>query len=601
MSLLPVKIAPGINKEIPSLTSDPAWRDSDKIRFKGGQPEKIGGWVVDSAGINSVKGIARSSLVWKRNDGIILTVIGTSEKLYIFDQNFSVGTARLHDITPLRVTNTLGNDAFATTNTDNTVTVTDTAHGASTNDYVTFAGYIDGGLNGLVDAEVNANHQVTVTDANTYTFEITTAATATGSDGGANVTAAFELSVGTESATVSYGFGSGNWGLETWGDVRSISGTSIALRIWSFDTFGEDLVICHEESRMYLWEYVGDFDLRAIVLSNSPTLTDIIAVTKPDRHLVSFASSDSSTANKMQVQWADQETTNTWAPTAENTAGDFILSGGSEIMAALSAESATLIWTDKSLHAMTFIGTPFTFGFSELASNCGLISKGAMVNKDSVIFWMGKNDFYIYDGVVKVIPCSVHRHVFGNMKYAQRGKVVAGLVKEFDEVWWFYPSDDDTENDKYVVFNYDSNIWYVGTMVRTTWVDSELMQYPMGINSTGSIYHHENGVDDNGSAITAYVESAEFDIGEGDRFYIINRVIPDMTINAGSVDYIFKTRRYPHSGQVTDTTGTVSASTEKLDVRIRTRQMAIRIESDALLDDWRSGTARLDVRHSGRR
>jgi len=600
MSLFTVKIQPGINKEVPSLTSEPAWRNSDKIRFKAGQPEKIGGWEKDSAGTDTVKGIARSSLVWKRNDGIIITALGTTEKVYIFDQNFSVGSARLHDITPLRATNTLGTDKFATVSTT-TVTVTDTAHGASSGDYVTFAGYADAGSNGLVASEVNANHQVTVTDANTYTFTVTTAATATGSDGGASATAAFEVGVGAESAVLGYGFGSGNWGKETWGDVRSVAGNAIDLRYWSFDNFGEDLVLCHEGSRMYFWEYVGSFDLRATVLSNSPTLTDVVLVTSPDRHLVSFASSDSSTPDKMQVQWADQETNNTWAPTAENTAGDHILSGGSEILAALRTQNATLIWTDKSLHAMTFIGPPFTFSFSEIASNCGMIGKAAMINKDSMVFWMGKADFFIYDGVVKVLPCSVHRHVFGNMRYAQRGKTVAGLIKEFDEVIWFYASDSDSEVDSYVIYNYEANIWYVGTMVRTTWVDSELMRYPIGVNSTGTIYHHEKGVDDDTSAMTAYIESADFDIGEGDKFYLVRRVIPDMTITAGSVDYIFKVRRYPHSTQTTDTTGTVSSSTEKLDVRIRTRQMAVRIESDALSDDWRHGNPRLDVRLDGKR
>ena len=601
MSLQSIKIAPGIQKETPSLTSEPAWRNVDKVRFKAGQPEKLGGWLKDSAGLNAVKGVARSMLIWKMNNGIIVTAIGTTEKVYIFDQNFSVGIERLHDITPLRETQALGTDAFDSVNTTTTVTVNDTAHGSKNNDYVTISGYVDGGLNGLVDAEVNGNHQITTIDSDSYSIEVTTPATATGSDGGASVTAEYEVSTGAVSTVAGFGYGSGDYGEETWGDPRSVAGTTIDLRFWSLDHFGEDLVLCHEGSRIYQWTYVSTFDVRAILLTNSPLFNNLVVVTNPDRHLVAFASESTGAQDKMLITWADQETTNTWTPTAENTAGDHILSGGSEILAVHRTQNATLIWTDAGLHNMQYIGPPFTFSFSEIGANCGAISKACVISKDSTMYWMGKEDFFVFDGVVKIIPCSVHRHVFSDINLEQKTKVVAGLIKKFDEIIWLYPCSSNIEIDRYVIFNYEQNIWYTGTLVRTVWVDSELMTYPIAINSTGTIYHHENGTDDDTSAMTSFIESAEFDVEEGDRAYLISRVIPDMTINAGSVDYIFKTRRYPQATQSTDTIKTVSASTEKLDVRIRTTQIALRIESDALSDSWEMGTPRFDIRPDGRR
>jgi len=596
MSLQSIKIQPGINKEIPSLTSEPAWRESNKIRFKAGQPEKIGGWVRDPiAGLNVLSGIARSVLVWKLNNGIILTAIGTNEKLYLFEQGV------VYDITPLRETQALGNDVFDSVNTSTTVTVTDTAHGSNNLDYVTFSGYVDGGLNGLVDAEVNANHQITLIDANSYSFEVTTAATATGSDGGASVTAEYEIAIGIVSSITNFGYGSGSWGLETYGDERTIGGIELNHRYWSMDHFGEDLIACHESSRIYQWTYVGNLTDRATLVSNSPLFSNLIAITSHDRHLVAFASESTGIQNNMLVVWADQETTNTWTPTAENTAGDHILSGGSEILAVYRTQNSTLIWTDSGLHNMQFIGPPFTFGFSELATECGAISKSSIINKDSIMYWMGKDNFFIFDGVVNILPCTVHRDVFKNINKTHATKVVAGLIKEFNEVIWFYPTNAATENSNYIIYNYQEKIWYSGTIERTTWLDSELVTLPLGINSTGTIYHHETGTDDDQSAMTAYIESAEFDVEEGDKAYLISRAIPDMTINAGSVDYIFKTRRYPQSTQFTDTTKTVSASTEKLDLRIRTKQLSLRIESDALGDSWEMGTPRLDIRPDGKR
>jgi len=593
MPLVPLKIVPGIQKERPSLTSEPSWRDGDKIRFKAGEPEKIGGWQSDLSGLNALTGVARSILVWRLNNGLLAGAIGTNEKLYLLEQS------TIHDITPLRETQALGTDPLATVISTTTVTVTDTAHGSATGDYVTFSGAV---CATLVDSEVNANHKITVIDANSYTFEVTTPASATDAlDGGASITAEYEISIGSVSAVTNYGYGAGAYGVETYGTERTIAGTTIELRYWSLDHFGEDLVATHEAGRVYQWTYGGSFTNRATLVTNSPQYQDLLIVTNPDRHLVTFASETTGTQDKMLVRWADQETTNSWTPSAENTAGDHILSGGSLIIAAHRSQNATFLWTDAGLHSMQFIGPPFTFGFTEIGTNCGAVSKSCIVNKDTTLYWMGKNDFFIYDGVVRVLPCSIHRYVFKNMQRAQLAKVTVGLIKEFDEVIWFYPSVAGTENDSYVIYNYEQNIWYNGTMIRTAWKDSELLNNPLGISADGTIYHHEMGTDDDSSPMTAYIESSEFDVDQGDRFFLIRRAIPDMTIVSGSVDYIFKTRRYPQSTQVTDTTKTVTSSTEKLDLRIRTRDLALRIESDALGDDWRMGTPRIDIRPTGRR
>jgi hypothetical protein len=591
---MPIKIAPGIQTETPSLTSEPAWRDGDKIRFKSGQPEKIGGWQSNLAGIDVLNGVARSILTWRDNNNTTITAIGTHEKLYLFEQNI------VHDITPLRAAaEALSTDAFATVVSSTTVTVSDTAHGSSNGDYVTFSGAV---CATLVDSEVNANHQITYIDADNYTFEVTTPATSTdATDGGASIVADYEIGIGTISAVSNFGYGAGAYGLEEYGDIRTIAASQTQLRYWSLDHFGQDLVACHESGRIYQWVNAGNFDTRAILLTNSPLFSDIVVVTNPDRHLVAFASEETGAQDNMSIVWADQETTNTWTPTAENTAGSHILSGGSIIRAAHRSQNSTFIWTDQGLHSMQFIGPPFTFGFTEIGTNCGAVSKSCIINKDTVLYWMGHNDFFIYDGVVRVLPCSVHRDVFKGIQQTQLAKVTVGLIREFDEVIWFYASNAGTEIDKYVIYNYEQEIWYTGNLVRTAWLDSELLDKPLGINATGTIYHHEQGVDDDGSAMTAYIETAEFDVEQGDRFFLIRRAIPDMTIDAGSVDYIFKTRRYPHSTQTTDTSSVVTSSTEKLDLRIRTRNLVLRIESDALGDDWRMGTARIDIRPDGRR
>ena len=681
MAFLPLKIPPGINKEVPSLTSEPAWRDCDKVRFKWGQPQKLGGWQQTQAGINGFLGIGRSFISWRLNNGAVVSALGTHKKLYIYESSGYI------DITPLRnwvnvvdpldvavgdktvtvnhtahglaatgdisviienavisgvettelnrrqtatyinansysfeldtaagssitgtggtvkihydfeITNILTNPFDI--NTDTTLIVNHTAHGASLGDYVTFSGASDANF---TDSEVNANHVIaSIIDNDSYTVELTTATTATTTGIGGTVTADYEIAVGNQHAIGNVGWGAASWGGGTWGTARAIATEVSELRHWSLDHFGEDLVCCPNGGRIYQWDAGTLFQgIRAQVLANSPDYNDVVIVTNPDRHVVSLGSEGLGFQDKMLVRWPDQETTNDWTATAENTAGDQILSGGSKLFAAARTQSATLLWSDGGLYAMEFQGPPFTFGFTELGRNCGTISYEAVVTHNSVSYWMGENDFFMYDGVVRTIPCSLHTFVFDNINRAQQTKVFAGLITNFHEVIWLYPTTG-LEIDTYVIYNFREELWYHGTFDRTAWLDSPLHPYPLAVDSSGLTYHHEFRDDDDGTALNAHIESAEFDIGSGDNFIFARRLIPDMVIDYGNVEYPLKYRRYPHAGVMSETTQTVDANTEKLDIRLRGRQIALRISSNELRDLWNMGTPRLDVRNDGRR
>ena len=679
MTFLSLAIPPGINKETPSLTSSPAWRDADKVRFKFGQPEKIGGWQATQAGSDGFLGIARSIQSWRLNSGLIVSALGTHNKLYAYIDT-------LIDITPLRITALL-TDPFNITSGDATVTVTHTAHGALTGDTVRFEDATSGGFDNaevnirhtitkidansysfemasnasgtdattggtvrahynhpispvltnpfdlvsgstivtvnatnhdcntgdyttfsgashanFVDAEINTNHEVTWVDANTYTIEMVTAAGGTSTGVGGSVTSAYEIASGNEHAASNFGWGAASWGGGTWGTPRTISTEVIDIRHWGLDHFGEDLVCCPNGGRIYsLAASLINAGGRATVITTSPEFNDLVIVTNPDRHLVAFASESLGFQDRMLVRWASQETTTDWIPTALNTSGDQILSGGSKIFATERSQAATLIWTDGGLHSMGFQGPPFTFGFQELGRNCGAISHECVATHNSVSYWMSDNDFFLYDGVVRTIPCTIHRHVFTNLNHNQKTKVFAGINKNFHEVMWLYPTGTNKEIDSYAIYNYEENLWYNGTLDRTVWMDSELHPFPLAADANGVIYHHEFRDDGDGTPLAAHIESAEFDIGEGDRILFANRLVPDMVIDYGDVEFTLKYRLYPHGGQLSEVTQTVSATTEKLDIRMRARQVALRISSEELRDLWHMGTPRLDVRLDGKR
>ena len=594
MPLQPINFPPGIQKENTTYSSEGAWADADKVRFKAGMPERIGGWDKHIAG--TLNGVARAVVAWRSNNGTVNTAYGTHKKLYV-EQG---GT--LHDITPLRkTTDPLGTNPVAAVNASTTITITDTAHGANSGDYVTLVG-LAVGASGLVVTEVNANHEVTVLTGNTYTVTVATAASATASVGGTAGSAKYEVSIGNTDEEFEYGWGTGGWGVSTWGTARATSSITLSPRIWSLDTFGEDLVTAYGESELYIWDFSGGTETRAEAVTNAPTQNNHVLVSNPDRHIVVFGSHDGTDYDALLVRWCSQENSTDWTASSTNTAGSQRLSGGSKIVGAKRAQGQVLVWTDTDLHSMQFTGPPFTFGFQQIASQCGAAGPNAMVVSNSVAYWVGQHNFYMYDGSVKALPSPVRRYVFDDLNLYQRSKIVAGLNQEFQEVWWFYPSADSDENNRYVVYNYAEGVWSIGTINRTAWVDREVYNLPIGVNSSGTVYDHEQGNTDAGAAMDAYIESAEFDLGEGDELFLMSRIIPDISQEAGTIDVAFNAKLYPHDVVTAYGPYTISTATEKVDTRVRARQMSIKFSSNSATGDrWRIGTPRIDIKPAGRR
>ena len=557
--------------------------------------------------------------------------IGATWKYYIKEGG------NFYDVTPLRVTTSAGDVTFSATNGSSTITVTDTSHGAVANDFVTFSGAAT--LGGLVTAAVlNQEYQiVTVTSANAYTIEAKdtsgSTVTANASDsgnGGSSVVGAYQINVGLDVYIESTGWGAGTWGAGTWGASTAIT-SSNQLRLWSHDNFGEDLIMNVRAGGIYY------FDISAATLGTTratpltslsganlaPTIALQTLVSDIDRHVICFGadpisgSSRTGAVDPMFIAWSDQENAAQWEPLSTNTAGSFRLSAGSQIIGAIRARQETLVWTDTSLYSMTFVGQPFTFGVNLVNEGVGLIGPNAAVNTPKGIFWMDKKGFYAYNGTVQDIPCTVQDYVFSDLNEGQAFQVFGFLNKEFDEIGWFYCAAGETTISKYVVFNYEDSVWSIGELNRTSWIDEGIFDTPIASYTTsdvGYLYDHETGNDADGSPMdNVYIESSDFALGNGEEFQAINKIIPDIkfTGSGGSgqtVNVVLKQRNYPGESLTTDSTNTCTATTTKIDTRLRARQAALRIESD---DDgsvgvrsgvgFRVGAMRMDVRPNGRR
>ena len=629
MSLEKFIFRPGINREGTDYSNDGGWFDSNLIRFRKGLPEKIGGWAKNT--LNTFKSTARALHAWVDLEITKYLGIGATWKYYIKEgDNF-------YDITPLRVTTSAGDVTFSATNGSSTITVTDTSHGAVTGDFVTFSGAAT--LGGLVTADVlNQEYQILlVTSANAYTItakdtdgDTVTANASDSGNGGSSVVGAYQINVGLDVYVESSGWGAGTWGAGTWGSSTAIT-SSNQLRLWSHDNFGEDLIMNVRAGGIYY------FDISAATLGTTratpltslsganlaPTIALQTLVSDIDRHVICFGadpisgSSRTGAVDPMFIAWSDQENAAQWEPLSTNTAGSFRLSAGSQIIGAIRSRQETLVWTDTSLYSMTFVGQPFTFGVNLVNEGVGLIGPNAAVNTPKGIFWMDKKGFYTYNGTVQDIPCTVQDYVFSNLNEGQAFQVFGFLNKEFDEVGWFYCAAGETTISKYVVFNYEDSVWSIGELNRTSWVDEGIFDAPIGSYTTsdvGYLYNHETGNDADGSPMdNVYIESSDFALGNGEEFQAINKIIPDIkfTGSGGSgqtVNVVLKQRNYPGESLSTDSTNTCTATTTKIDTRLRARQAALRIESD---DDgslgvrsgvgFRVGAMRMDVRPNGRR
>jgi len=716
MAYTSLKFKPGINRDITSLSNENGYVDGDKIRFRNGYPEKLGGWSKYSS--STYQGSARRLHNWVALDGSDFLGVGSHLKYYIEEGQ------QFNDITPIRSTTGAGEVTFSATTDSNIVTVTDAGHSAIANDFVTFSGASSLGGN-VTAAILNAEHQITRFVSSSQ-YEITLSVTANSSDtgnGGSSVVGTYQINTGLDNTVGGTGFGAGQYGGTTsgavsttineggtytnsdttltvtssnpghqiaandfilieeeilkvtnvstndltvtraqegtaaathadgttvflivgnaaasddfvgWGDAASVTVPGAQIRTWSHDNFGEDLIINPRDSGLFYWDKTDGTSARAVELSATnlfsgeksvPTVAKQVLVSDIDRHVIAFgcdainSSSSAAQGNGVQdpllIRFSSQENPVDWFPTTTNTAGDLRLGAGSTFVQAVETKREILVYTDKSLHSMQFIGPPFTFGISQLASNITIMSPASAIATEDVVYWMGIDNFYTHAGQTQQLPCTVKDKVFLDFNLEERDKVVAGINSEFGEVWWFYPSADSAENNKYVIWNYVEQVWYYGTLTRTAWIDRGVRTFPIAAGSS-YLFNHESGFDDDSSAMSAFVESSVMDIGDGDKFLSIRRVIPDLTFigsvtgSSPNATFTVKARDFPGSdflqtGDATTSrtaTSPVEQYTEKLDYRIRGRSFAIKLASTALGCKFKMGTPRIDIREDGKR
>lgn len=618
MALQKLQFRPGIVRDRTDYTNEGGWRDGDKIRFRLGSPETIGGWTRLTS--SAFLGTCRDLHSWISLTGTNLVSAGTNVKLYVLDGSDPI------DITPIRATTSAGDVTFAATNGSSTITVSDTNNGVFLGDFVTFSGAAS--LGGVITAAVlNKEYQVTsVVDANSYT--ITATATANSSDtgnGGGSVVGAYQINSGLDSAATGSGWGAGTWSRGTWGSAADVSIPGANLRLWSMDNFGEDLIANVRGGGIYYWDTSAGTSTRAVDITtlsgnNQPQAANIVLVSERDRHVIAFGcdpQSDPGNLDPLTIRFSDQESFTDWAATSTNTAGELRIGTGSEIIAAVQTKQQVIVFTDRSVSSMQFIGAPFTFGLSEVSTNTSIAGQNAAVAFGDAVYWMGDEVFYVYDGNVKTITCPIEEYIFDNMNLAQKSKITAGLNSKFNEVWWFYPSSGSETNDSYVVFNYTENSWYYGNLTRTAWVDNGLSNLPVAASTDGYLYFHEDGLNDGStnppSPISSYIESSAIDIGDGDQFMFVSRVIPDLTFRNSTATpqatFTMSARDYPgttfsqtDSGPaVRSATAPVEQYTEQLFFRLRGRAIALKVSSSTLGTEWRLGTPRADMRTDGRR
>jgi hypothetical protein len=621
MPLTKLQFRPGINRETTSYTNEGGWFDGDKIRFRFGVPEKIGGW--ERATESTFLGTCRALKPFVALDGSRFMGLGTHLKYYIEEG----GT--YNDITPIRSTTGAGDVTFSATNGSATLTVSDTAHGAVAGDYVTFSGAASLGGN-ITAAVLNIEYRIdTIVNDNSYT--VVASATANSSDtgnGGSSTVGAYQINTGLDTSVSGTGWGVGTWGREGWGDAAAATGTTSILRIWTHDNFGEDLIINVRDAGIFYWDKTLGVSSRAVALSDrtnadstTPTIAKQVIVSDRDRHIIAFgcdAETSIGTQDPLLIRFSDQEDPTTWQSLPSNTAGDLRIGSGSEIVAAVETRQQILVYTDVSLHAMQFLGPPFTFGISLVSENTTIMSPLAAIAHDDVVYWMGFEEFYVYSGQVQRIPCTVRSYVFDDFNREQKEKVFAASNSAYSEVWWFYPSSQSNEIDRYVVFNYQENAWYYGTLARTAWVDRGINDYPVATFTDGRQYFQELGLDDNTAspavAINAHIESSQIDLADGEQFAFIRRIIPDVTFEnstAASPNVVFttKVRDFPGGNYDAEDAATVTRSattpveqfTNQVHLRLRGRSFALRVASSDTETQWRLGSPRLDVRPDGRR
>ena len=631
MTLQKAIFKPGINREGTDYDNEGGWFDCNLVRFRKGRPEKFGGW--SKLTTNPFLGTCRALHPWIALSGTKYLGLGTTWKYYVEEgSNFN-------DITPIRLVTSAGDVTFAkVANGDATITVSDTAHGAVQNDFVTFSGAAS--LGGNITATVlNQEYQIaTIVNTNSYTIEAkdtsgnpVLAAAGDSGNGGGSTVGTYQINVGLDVFVPGTGWGLDGWGAGSFGSVSSLSSTN-QLRLWNHDNFGENLIINVRGGGIYQWTENNGLSTRAVDLSSIsganlvPTVGLQVITSEKDRHLIVLGadpvsgSARTGAIDPMLIAFSDQENALDFEPQTTNTAGSLRLSSGSSIIGAVKSRQEILVWTDTALYSMQFVGPPLTFAVNLINEGIGLIGPKAAVTAPQGVFWMSYNNFYIYNGSVQTVPCTVQNYFFSDINLTQSFKINAFTIADKNEVGWFYCSSSSSEIDKYVIYNYAENVWFYGSLPRTAWLDAGIENYPRAVtpgfedDANGYLYQQETGFDDDGSPMTnVFIESSDFDLGDGEQFTFIQKIIPDFKFiqndnENGSVNIVVKTRNYPGDSLVVNSTSAIQASTQQSFIRGRARQIVLRFESD---DDatnngnlgigWRLGATRIDIRTDGKR
>jgi hypothetical protein len=631
MPLQKLVFRPGVNRENTNYSGEGGWFDCDKIRFRSGFPEKIGGWT--RASNTQFLGVCRSLNQWTTLAGESLIGIGTNTKFYIDE-----GGA-YYDITPIQNTSinvsTATSGPFFASNGSNTVTVVDATYNPELGDYVIFSGSANLGGN-VTSTIINTEYQVSSV-VNSTAYTVTIPVTANASDtghGGNTVTATYLYPSGLNVYTFGLGWGAGAWSRGGWGSAATI-GIGQQLRIWTQDNFGEDLIFAPRGGEIFYWDATLGVNTRGITLESAanaasfsgqfvPVATYQIISSTVQRFCIAFGANpyDPSDANTtfdpLLVRWSDQENPFDWVPSAINQSGEQRLSIGSQIVAAVNTRQEIIVITDAAIYSMQYLGPPYVFGFQLLQDNISIMGPKAAITVNNVTYWMGADKFFVYSGRVETLPCSVRQFIFRNLNKDQSFQVFAASNEQYSEVWWFYCSTNSIVVDSYVVYNYLDRVWYYGTMGRTAWLDSGVLQYPIAADYNGRLLNHEDGSDDvsgpSAVPITAYIQSSDFDIGDGHNFGFVWRILPDVTFAGSTVQnpvctMVVKPRTNsgtaygtPNDRAVERTVAVpVEQFTGQVYTRIRGRQMAFRIESVGLGVTWQLGSPRIDIRPDGRR
>jgi hypothetical protein len=641
MPLQKIQLRPGINRDNTNYSNEGGWYECDKIRFFSGFPQKLGGWVKTSP--LSFIGVCRQLWNWITSFSDNFLAVGTNVKVYI------EAGAVFYDITPLRTTlvSPATDNCVETTSGLTTVIINVTGHGCEDGAYVTISG-VTGDVGGVPDAQINTEHEITKIDDDIFTITVTTAATLTvASGGGTSIDIECQINPGFAITTAGYGWGTGGWGISPWG-FSSDTPIFLPQRDWFFDNFDNDLVMNirsevdangkAQGGPIYYWERgsavvpSSALSTRAVLLSGVtlngvapsavPTSAMQIMVSQNDKHLLAFGCQPYEGAaddyDPLLIRWASQDQPNEWEPRSTNSAGFLRVSRGSAIIRAIPTRQETIVLTDTHVYSLQFLGTTDVFGLQELADNTSIISSRATVTANNVLYWMGTDKFYAYDGRVQTLPCTLREYVFKDINFDQSDQIVCGTNEGFTEIWWFYPSAGSNSNDRYVIYNHLTNIWYYGNLERTAWLDVASREFPIAAStpegsSTGLLYTHEVGLNDDESPLEAFCQSSDFDIGDGDQLMLTKRLIPDVSFNTSTatnpeVTFGIRSRNFPGSAYTNNALNekpvieaSVDIYTEQVFIRTRGRQMALRVSSDGLNVQWQLGSPRIESRADGKR